>query len=58
MKLKDLIKELDAIFDMNLALPGDPAGLQIGKINSEIKSVLLTLDITEDVIGEAVAEKT
>jgi dinuclear metal center YbgI/SA1388 family protein len=58
MKLKDLVPSLDMVFKKNLALPDDPAGLQAGKADREIKSALVTLDITRDVVQEAVDLKT
>ena len=57
MILKDLIKILDTIFEKNLALQNDVTGLQTGKLESNVSSALIVLDITEDVIHEALTKK-
>ena len=57
MKLKDLTAELDRIFEIDLALPGDATGLQTGRADSDIKTILITLDITEPVVDEAISLK-
>ena len=54
MILKDLVLNLDKIFHKNLAYAWDKTGLQIGRSESEIKKILITLDIDDDVIEEAV----
>jgi dinuclear metal center YbgI/SA1388 family protein len=54
MILKELALSLDKIFNRNLALSWDKAGLQIGNLESDINKILITLDITGDVVDEAV----
>jgi dinuclear metal center YbgI/SA1388 family protein len=54
MILKDLAPHLDKIFHKNLAYAWDKVGLQIGRSEAEIKKILITLDIDDDVIEEAV----
>ena len=54
MILKNLALNLDKIFHKNLAYTWDKVGLQIGRSETEIKKILITLDIDDDVIGEAV----
>ncbi len=54
MILKDLTLYLDKIFHKNLAYKWDKVGLQIGRAEAEIKKILITLDIDDDVIEEAV----
>ena len=57
MTLKDLEKILDSIFEKNLALEGDRTGLQIGNLENDIMTVLITLDLTNKVLKEAIKEK-
>lgn len=54
MILKEFALYLDKIFNRNLALSWDKAGLQIGNLESDINKILITLDITGDVVDEAV----
>lgn len=54
MILEELALSLDKIFNRNLALSWDKAGLQIGNLESDINKILITLDITGDVVDEAV----
>jgi dinuclear metal center YbgI/SA1388 family protein len=57
MKLKDLCSYLDSEIPLSYQEDYDNSGLQIGLPESEISSALITLDITEDVLAEAVSEK-
>jgi dinuclear metal center YbgI/SA1388 family protein len=57
MKLKDLISDLDVIFQKNIALENDPVGLQTGNLGREIDSILVTLDVTSEVANEAIKLK-
>ncbi|GBG97076.1 Nif3-like dinuclear metal center hexameric protein [Lactococcus termiticola] len=54
MKLKDFVAEYEAFCPKELALEGDPVGLQVGSPEMEIKKVLVTLDIREQVVEEAI----
>jgi dinuclear metal center YbgI/SA1388 family protein len=54
MILKELVLCLDKIFNRSLALDWDKTGLQIGNLESDIKKILVTLDITSDVADEAI----
>lgn len=54
MILKKLSKSLDKIFSKNLALDWDNVGLQIGNVNRNIGKILITLDINNNVINEAI----
>jgi len=58
MILKEFALYLDKIFNRNLALSWDKAGLQIGNLESDINKILITLDITGDVVDEAVNLKS
>ncbi len=53
IKAKDIIKEIETIAPLQLQDGFDNAGLQIGNIQSDVTGVLLCLDITEEVIDEA-----
>jgi dinuclear metal center YbgI/SA1388 family protein len=56
MKLKDLCSYLDSAVPLSFQESYDNSGLQVGQPDDEIKSALLTLDVTGDVIDEAVRE--
>ncbi|HSL85489.1 MAG TPA: Nif3-like dinuclear metal center hexameric protein, partial [Bacteroidales bacterium] len=55
MKLKELTAYLDSEVPVSLQEQYDNAGLQIGNPEKEISSALISLDITEDVAGEAIS---
>src|SRR5664280_376668 len=57
MKLKDLCSYLDSAIPLSFQESYDNSGLQIGLPEREISSAVLTLDITEEVIDEAVSGK-
>ena len=57
MKLKDLCSYLDSAVPLSFQEGYDNSGLQIGLPEREISSVMITLDITEEVIHEAIASK-
>jgi len=54
MILKDIIKIIEKEYPKHLASEWDNVGLLAGKETNEIKSVLVTLDITPKVVDEAV----
>jgi dinuclear metal center YbgI/SA1388 family protein len=56
MKLKDLCSYLDSAVPLSFQEDYDNSGLQIGLPEKEISSAMITLDITEEVIDEAVSE--
>jgi len=53
MKIKDLCKEIEEFAPLSLQELYDNAGLLIGEPDSEIHKALITLDVTEDVVSEA-----
>lgn len=57
MKLKDLCSYLDSEVPLSLQESYDNSGLQVGLPESEIKSALITLDVTEAVLDEAISQK-
>jgi dinuclear metal center YbgI/SA1388 family protein len=57
MKLKDLTSYLDSAIPLSFQEAYDNSGLQTGSPGNEIHTVLITLDVTEEVIDEAVSNK-
>jgi dinuclear metal center YbgI/SA1388 family protein len=57
MKLKDLCSYLDSAIPLSFQEEYDNSGLQVGLPEREISSALVTLDVTEEVMDEAVAGK-
>jgi len=57
MTLKELAKVFDRIFYKNLALDRDKTGLRIGNIQKDISKILITLDLTNAAIQEAIRLK-
>ena len=55
-KIKDIIKELEIYAPLPLQEGFDNAGVQIGDVNQEATGALLCLDVTEEVIDEAIEE--
>lgn len=58
MKVKELLDYLLDLYPLDLSMPFDQGklGLQIGSINNPISKVILTLDVTESVIEEAIGK--
>ena len=54
MNLKNLCSYLDSAVPLSFQEEYDNSGLQVGIPEKEISSALLTLDVTEDVLNEAV----
>ncbi len=57
MKLKDLCSYLDSIVPLSFQESYDNSGLQVGIPDREINQALLSLDVTEEVIEEAISCK-
>lgn len=57
MILKELSTVFDTIFYKNLALGWDKTGLRVGNIQKDIRKILITLDLTDSVIQEAIRAK-
>jgi len=53
MKIKDVIKQIEVIAPPKLAQSWDNTGLLVGDSNAAVKKILLTIDITNDVVKEA-----
>lgn len=54
MKIKDIISCIEEFAPISLQESWDNAGLQVGDPSSEIESALITLDVTEAVIDDAI----
>jgi len=53
LKVKDCMKQIEQIAPKNLAQSWDNTGLLVGDANTSVKKILLTIDITQDVVKEA-----
>ena len=54
MLLREIINSIESVAPRSAQEPWDNSGMQVGDTGREIHSVLLTTDITEDVVNEAV----
>ena len=52
-----VIEQFEAFAPKKFALEGDPIGLHIGTLNKDVKRVLVTLDVLESVVDEAIEKK-
>jgi dinuclear metal center YbgI/SA1388 family protein len=57
MKLNELSSYLDSVVPLAFQEDYDNSGLQVGLPEQEISSAILTLDVTEEVIDEAISMK-
>src|SRR5450759_374508 len=55
MKLKDICSYLDSAVPLSYQESYDNAGLQVGNPDMDVTSALVTLDVTEEVMDEAVS---
>jgi dinuclear metal center YbgI/SA1388 family protein len=58
MKIKDIAEQIEKIVPLDLAQDWDNVGLLIGDASKNVKRILLTIDITADVVAEAKKLKT
>ncbi|MBA7714021.1 GTP cyclohydrolase 1 type 2 [subsurface metagenome] len=58
MKIKDIAERIEKIVPLELAQDWDNVGLLIGDEHRKVKNILLTIDITGDVVAEAKELKT
>ncbi|WP_226673161.1 Nif3-like dinuclear metal center hexameric protein [Rossellomorea aquimaris] len=49
-----IIQLFEEFAPKHLAEDGDPIGLQIGKLNEKVENVMITLDVLENVVDEAI----
>lgn len=57
MKNKEIFDYLESCSPKGIAWENDNVGLQIGNANADVKGILLTLDISPDVIDKAIKER-
>ena len=58
MKVKDIALEIEKIAPKKLAQDWDNTGLLVGDAEQNVKKILITIDITKDVVAEAKRQKT
>jgi len=54
MKIKEILTTIEHLAPLSLQENYDNSGVQVGDVSHEVRGVLLCIDITEDVIEEAV----
>ncbi|MBI2257445.1 MAG: Nif3-like dinuclear metal center hexameric protein [Flavobacteriia bacterium] len=54
MQIKELTSYLESLFPISSQADFDNCGLQVGSLSRELSSVLVCLDITEEIIEEAI----
>lgn len=54
-KIKDILREIEEFAPLPLQESFDNAGVQVGDVNQHATAALLCLDVTEEVIDEAIA---
>ena len=58
MKIKDIAVTIEKIVPLELAQDWDNVGLLIGDPQKNVKNILLTIDVTKEVLAEAIKQKT
>ena len=56
MKVRDITAVIEAFAPLSLQESYDNAGLIVGRADDEVSKALLAVDVTEDVIAEAVEQ--
>jgi dinuclear metal center YbgI/SA1388 family protein len=56
MKISDILKEIERLAPLPLQEDFDNAGVQVGDVNQAATGALLCLDVTEEVMDEAIAK--
>ena len=54
MLASELIKTYEEFCPQELSMEGDVVGLQIGSLDMEIQRVMVTLDVRENTVAEAI----
>ena len=57
MKIKEISKKIDEMIPLKLAQDWDNVGLLIGDPQKNVKKILLTIDVTREVLAEAKKQK-
>lgn len=52
----EIIRLFEQFSPKKYAMEGDKIGLQLGRLNNQVERVLVTLDVTEEVVDEAIAK--
>lgn len=55
-KVQTIIQWIEQLAPKHLAYDGDPIGLQLGSYQKEVKKILITLDVLEPVVDEAIEQ--
>src|SRR5690625_5300843 len=55
--VKDIVQQLETIAPSSYAFDRDPIGLHIGNYNQKVNRVMVTLDVLENVVDEAIEKK-
>ncbi len=58
MEIREIIHLLENWAPKQIAWEKDNIGLQVGRVNNEIRSILISLDVTDEVIEEAIKKKS
>lgn len=58
MRVSDIATAIEKNVPLELAQDWDNVGLLIGDPNSNVKDILLTIDVTKEVLSEAIKQKT
>ncbi|MFD3447704.1 Nif3-like dinuclear metal center hexameric protein [Microbacteriaceae bacterium 4G12] len=53
----EIIQLFESMYPKSLAMEGDKIGLQIGALNKPVQNVLIALDVTEEVVEEAIKKQ-
>jgi len=57
MKIKDIAEQIEKMVPLKLAQDWDNVGLLIGDPQANVKNILLTIDVTKEVLSEAIKQK-
>ena len=55
MRIKDILQTIEQLAPLSLQESYDNSGLQVGDPNREVNGVLVCIDVTENVIDEAIS---
>ena len=54
MKAREFIDKYESYCPQELSMEGDISGLQVGSLDKVIKKVMVTLDVRENTVAEAI----
>jgi dinuclear metal center YbgI/SA1388 family protein len=58
MKVQDIVRRIEELYPLGLAQSWDNVGLLVGDRRKDVENILLTIDVTNDVVAEAKKLKT